>query len=399
MKTLPQPPHGSATLFPLGLSRTGTLTLEASLKSRPATFPDTCSAISLPASGDGHTPLNSQDGPQTAPSGPAPAPASLSRSRAKALAPVTNGICGPTSCASSVPAGPLWSWENRLRERLASVGSTEFSLTWKLGVTPGGRSVSRLVQSMRPTSAVEATGAPWPTPTVADVQGGRMTRSGARNNEPPLNGLMHGAAWMTPCAREAEKADCTLPVAMGRLRDGKQISTAMQMRMAHGRSAAVWTTVTSDATDRTKPCGQGGTPPGLQMIGTAHGRPTATSANGTWSTPRASDGEKGGPNQSFGAGGQPLPEQMHQATWPTVTARDWRSGEASQATHDWNARPLNEQMAATARGGPTPTSSPATTARRDVPNPEFPCWLMGFPADWLNGAASATPSSRRSQPK
>jgi hypothetical protein len=30
-----------------------------------------------------------------------------------------------------------------------------------------------------------------------------------------------------------------------------------------------------------------------------------------WSTPRASDGEKGGPNQSFGAGGQPLPAQMH----------------------------------------------------------------------------------------
>lgn len=34
-----------------------------------------------------------------------------------------------------------------------------------------------------------------------------------------------------------------------------------------------------------------------------------------WSTPRASDGEKGGPNQSFGAGGQPLTSQA--AQWPT----------------------------------------------------------------------------------
>lgn len=39
-----------------------------------------------------------------------------------------------------------------------------------------------------------------------------------------------------------------------------------------------------------------------------------------WSTPRASDGEKGGPNQSFGAGGIPLASQS--ANWPTPTALD-----------------------------------------------------------------------------
>lgn len=42
-----------------------------------------------------------------------------------------------------------------------------------------------------------------------------------------------------------------------------------------------------------------------------------------WSTPRASDGEKGGPNMAFGAGGTPLPAQMSKdadaAPWPTVT--------------------------------------------------------------------------------
>lgn len=37
-----------------------------------------------------------------------------------------------------------------------------------------------------------------------------------------------------------------------------------------------------------------------------------------WSTPRASDGEKGGPNQSFGAGGVPLPAMASQ--WPTPGA-------------------------------------------------------------------------------
>lgn len=37
-----------------------------------------------------------------------------------------------------------------------------------------------------------------------------------------------------------------------------------------------------------------------------------------WSTPRASDGEKGGPNMSFGAGGTPLPAQAFQ--WATPKA-------------------------------------------------------------------------------
>lgn len=97
-----------------------------------------------------------------------------------------------------------------------------------------------------------------------------------------------------------------------------------------------------------------------------------------WSTPRASDGEKGGPNQSFTAGGIPLPAQTadwatprasdnenrttHNAPthgeshgmtlagqtddWATPSARDWKSGEASQETLQGNARPLNEQATA-----------------------------------------------------
>jgi hypothetical protein len=49
----------------------------------------------------------------------------------------------------------------------------------------------------------------WPTPTVSDVTGGRATRSGDRNNELLLNGLMQGGpfrnspqTWATPAARD-----------------------------------------------------------------------------------------------------------------------------------------------------------------------------------------------------
>jgi hypothetical protein len=42
--------------------------------------------------------------------------------------------------------------------------------------------------------------AQWPAPTIADVTGGRKTRSGERSDEMLLNGLM--AQWNTPTARD-----------------------------------------------------------------------------------------------------------------------------------------------------------------------------------------------------
>ena len=132
--------------------------------------------------------------------GARPAPASPSRSRARVEAPTTQGICGPTSFASSVPVGPLSSWESRLREALATIGSTESHLTWKVKVMRSGRSKSRLVPSMRLTGEAETGGSQWPTPTIADVEGGRKTRSGSRSNEMLLNGLM--TQWPTPAARD-----------------------------------------------------------------------------------------------------------------------------------------------------------------------------------------------------
>jgi hypothetical protein len=47
----------------------------------------------------------------------------------------------------------------------------------------------------------------------------------------------------------------------------------------------------------------------------------------------------------------------------TPTARDWRSGKASEATHAKNSRPLSEQV-----GGAL--------------NPTWVEWLMGFPLEW-----------------
>jgi len=55
----------------------------------------------------------------------------------------------------------------------------------------------------------------------------------------------------------------------------------------------------------------------------------------------------------------------------TPTARDWKSGKASQATHDKNSRPLSEQI-----GGSL--------------NPTWVEWLMGWPLGWTDLKPLAT---------
>ena len=67
-----------------------------------------------------------------------------------------------------------------------------------------------------------------------------------------------------------------------------------------------------------------------------------------WSTPRASDGEKGGPNQAFGAGGQPLPSQ-------SVSFHQDQTNE----THGGKSSPQRRSL-----------------------NPLFVEWLMGWPPGW-----------------
>lgn len=137
------------------------------------TSPDTGNATSSPASPVGPLQLDLLGGPTTASSGPAAPRASRSPSRVKEKPRMTIGTCGPTSFASSVPDGPLSSWENRLRRRLARTGSTECLLTWKQRTTPAGRSLSQLVPSTRP---IAGTGSGlWPTPAARDWRSEKAT--------------------------------------------------------------------------------------------------------------------------------------------------------------------------------------------------------------------------------
>lgn len=78
-----------------------------------------------------------------------------------------------------------------------------------------------------------------------------------------------------------------------------------------------------------------------------------------WTTPRASDGEKGGPNQSWGAGGTPLSTQARHSPF---------------SLPDLTTPPLGS------------TSSPASpdSLRPFRLNPAFVEWLMGLPIGWTS---------------
>jgi hypothetical protein len=80
-----------------------------------------------------------------------------------------------------------------------------------------------------------------------------------------------------------------------------------------------------------------------------------------WPTPNSRD-FKGAPGPGW-TGQASLPRAVQLAT---PSARDWKSGKASQATHDKNSRPLSEQI-----GGSL--------------NPTWVEWLMNWPLDWTDG--------------
>jgi hypothetical protein len=92
-----------------------------------------------------------------------------------------------------------------------------------------------------------------------------------------------------------------------------------------------------------------------------------------WTTPQTHDS----------AGGNP------ETAWPTPQAKDWKSGEVSEATRTKNSRPLNGIASHfSPPDQETPThgseSSPSAQTSRRRLNPAFVDWLMGLPPGWTD---------------
>lgn len=107
----------------------------------------------------------------------------------------------------------------------------------------------------------------------------------------------------------------------------------------------------------------------------------------SWSTPRASDGEKGSPNQAFGAGGIPLPAQA--VNWPSPMVADSRASASATAGGAETRVGYTPGVTLTDAikiyslpAQPTSMNGEVSSTERRSLNPLFVEWLMGWPPDW-----------------
>lgn len=111
-----------------------------------------------------------------------------------------------------------------------------------------------------------------------------------------------------------------------------------------------------------------------------------------WTTPRASDGEKGGPNQSFGAGGIPLAAQTQQ--WMTPRVSETGQYQYNNGNKDNPVLTLQGQAQASDFRSILPDRPISTVGEESSPirrtlNPLFVEWLMAWPPGWTSQALTA----------
>ena len=211
---------GCANLSKRAISRRATLTSAASLMFCRATSTVTRNVTFSPVSADGPTRCASPDGLTAAPFGQAHALVNLSARQAKATGLLTSGTYGRPSIISSNSAVLQLSLANKLRARMASLGSTLFKLTWKDRATPAGRLICALRASAPRTSGSDCTG--WPTPKARDEQMARRSTEAALrflNREQASSELgitchLALASWATPTTRDHKDgaSDGTWPI-------------------------------------------------------------------------------------------------------------------------------------------------------------------------------------------
>lgn len=303
----------------------------------PTTSPDSRNAISLQASACGATPSEGGGGWIARPYGQAPALASLSAWQAWVVGSTTSGTSGPSGSTSSSSAALASSLVSRLKQRLGTVGSTLFKLTWKESATPSRLSVSLLRASARRTSDNDC--GSWPTPITNDALGsthcyGPKKPDGSRPEYLKLPGAAALASWTTPTTRDWKDSGSDIkPRADGSMRFDQL-------------------------------------PRQANLAG--------------WNTPAASDGM---------GGKRPHPDTTMTGQHPS--GRKVNMGLASQAHIGF----INTEPARLTATGEMLTGSCAGMDRGGQLNPEHSRWLMGLPPEWDACAPTVTPSSRKSRPK
>jgi len=334
---------------------------------------------------------------------------------------VPAAACGPTWRASLARFDPATSsWKTAQRSLLGD--SDECSVTWpRSGMTADGqcwelptleRRISgtgsglsqetwpiprcHMTRPVRVRMDVEkghksnleevvAVRAMWPTPRASETFQGYETLNSLKDGNQSWMGSGRGATlttavmarnlWPTPQTRGFTN-DGDL-MALGRMCDSYEEMSRMAYRAADKKKQQYW---------RTPTCPNGGR--SVAHVTDWRSERTAYTADGKkvqvdlaqavkrWPAPTVcGNHNRKGASPTSGDG---LATAVLKCATPT--ARDWRSGKASQATMDRNSRPLSEQI-----GGSL--------------NPTWVEWLMGWPLGWTDLKPLATDKSRCAQPQ
>jgi hypothetical protein len=124
---------------------------------------------------------------------------------------------------------------------------------------------------------------------------------------------------------------------------------------------------------------------------------------GGWPTPQAFDADNRGSLESYMARTQRNPNlgtraaptdlaiSAQLAAWPTTTVEDARSSRRHGYMHEGNSgTTLTDAAYLAEASGPTQSGSPAQTGKPGQLNPEHSCWLMGYSAAHLSCAPTGT---------
>lgn len=405
------------------------------------TSKDIRSTISSPASAAGAERYDSRIGPIIEKFGLEAVLASLSPSRAKEVGLLTTVTSGRISDISSRSAALQSCLESRLRQRLN--GSDLCEVIWKPWTTPWGQCLSRPRARVRTTceigsglwATIRATdgatdgakGGPnmsfgaggqplpamaaWGTPHSSSTGAGSQGRSGGMNIQTMVAGV-----WQTPVADDAPdrekgkinsrgEAKLSAQAIQAAIRERKMVPTRRGDKLRPETSNEYWARMEiEDPTPRatwptttTRDHKDGHYQPNVP-INCLLGRMV-------WPTPTSLAKSTDTNNEAGNSAGLvAIRKHAIAATYPTPSASGFeardpqrlleRRAECKERTNNGNGFGLTLGQFATLENT---SGSSAPTEKRGALNPEFVCWLMGYPTEWVNCAGSETRSTRGRQ--